>query len=274
MHNLLRFLLKYHFVLLFILFEALALTLLLQNNNYQNTRFVQFTRTLKGKFYEQGMEIEQYLRLQEKNEKLREENEYLRNFIASNLQQQPDTFRKKVDTTHNQQYYYLTARVINNSVNKQHNYITLDQGSAQGVEPEMGVISSDGIVGVVQGVSENFSTVISLLNSELRVSAELSASGYYGPLNWTGGDYRYARLMDIPLHARLSQGDTVTTSGYSAIFPEGVPIGYVEDFEEKGGRFYEVQVRLSTDFKKLNTVYVVKNLLKEEQNQLEKEVKQ
>lgn len=269
MQNLLRFLLKYHFTLLFVLLEALAFLLLLQNNNYQNTRFVEFTRNVKGSFYEQTMQVKKYLSLQEKNQQLIEENEKLRNYIAANLQSENDTFRTKADTTPEQQYSYLSARVINNSVNKQHNYMTLDRGREDGVTPEMGVISAEGIVGVIRGVSDHFSTAISLLNSELKVSAKLSDSGYFGPLNWSGGDYRYAKLGDIPLHASLSSGDTVLTSGYSAIFPEGILIGHVDTFQEKGGRFYEVDVKLSTDFKSLSNVYVVKNLLKEEQDQLE-----
>jgi rod shape-determining protein MreC len=269
MQNLLRFFLRYHFTILFILIEALALLLLLQNNNYQNTRFVDFTRNLKGNFYEQTMQVEQYLNLREKNQQLVRENEYLRNYIESNLDFQADTFRMKTDTVYDQQFYYLSARVINNSVNKMHNYITLDKGREDGVKPEMGVTSGEGVVGVVRGVSDHFSTAISLLNSELRVSAKLGKSGYYGPLNWTGRDYQYAKLMDIPLHADVNQGDSVITSGYSAIFPEGILLGYVEDYQEKGGRFYEVDVKLSTDFKKLSHVYIVKNLMREEQDSLE-----
>jgi rod shape-determining protein MreC len=257
--------------LLFILLEALAITLLIQNNNYQNTSFVRFTRNIKGKFYDQTVKIEQYLNLREKNRKLREENIQLRNFIARNLDTEVDTFRKVIDTAYNQQYYYIRSTVLNNSIFRQHNYITLDKGRSAGVKPEMGVISSEGIVGVVRGVSENFSSVISLLNSELSVSAKLKNSSYYGSFNWTGRDYRYGKLQDIPLHVDVSIGDTVITSGYSAIFPEGILVGFVEEYQEKGGRFLELTVELSTDFKKLNNVYIVKNLLKEEQKELENE---
>lgn len=271
MQSLLRFLQRYHFTLLFILFEALAITLLIQNNNYQNTSFVRFARNIKGKVYDQTVKIEQYLNLREKNRELKKENAYLRNFIAENLDNEPDTFKKKIDTTYNQQYFYIRATVINNSVNKQHNYITLDKGRAEGVKPEMGVMSSNGIVGVVRGVSQHFCSVISVLNSELSVSAKLKNSGYYGSFNWTGRDYRYGKLQDIPLHVQVNEGDTVITSGYSAIFPEGVMIGFVEDYQEKGGRFLELTVELSTDFKKLNNVYIVKNFLKEEQTELENE---
>ena len=272
MQNLLRFLLRYHFTILFILIEALAIMLLLQNNNYQNTRFVDFTRNIKGSFYDQTAKIDQYLRLREKNVRLIEENVKLRNYIISNLNTRPDTFMMQVDTTYDQQYEYLSARVINNSVHRMHNYLTLDKGAEDGVQPEMGVISAKGVVGVVRGVSDHFSTVISLLNSELRVSAKLKQSGYYGPLNWTGKDYRYAKLMDIPLHAGVEKGDTVITSGYSAIFPEGVLLGFVEGYQERGGRFYEVDVELSTDFKQLNNVYVIRNLLKKERDQLESNI--
>lgn len=271
MQSLLRFLQRYHFTLLFIILEALAIVLLIQNNNYQNTSFVRFARNIKGNFYSQTMKIEQYLNLREKNRKLKEENVSLRNFIAGNMDAEVDTFKKRIDTSYNQQYYYIRATVLNNSINKQHNYLTLDKGRAADVEPEMGVISDNGIVGVVRGVSEHFSSVISLLNSELNVSAKLKNSGYYGSFSWTGRDYRYGKLQDIPLHVQVSEGDTVITSGYSAIFPEGILVGIVDDYQEKGGRFLELNVELSTDFKKLNNVYIVKNLLKEEQKKLENE---
>ncbi|MFP4619676.1 MAG: rod shape-determining protein MreC [Bacteroidales bacterium] len=266
-----RFLQRYHFTLLFILFEAFGITLLIQNNNYQNTSFVRFTRNIKGRFYDQTVRIEQYLSLKQDNKNLKEENHQLRNFIARNLNEASDTFKKKVDTAYDQQYYYIRATVLNNSINKQYNYLTLDKGRAAGIKPEMGVISSNGVVGVVRGVSENFSSVISLLNSELSISAKLKNSGYYGSFNWTGRDYRYGILQDIPLHVQVNPGDTVVTSGYSAIFPEGILVGFVEDYQEKGGRFLELTVELSSDFKKLNNVYIVRNLLKEEQEELENE---
>jgi len=271
MQSLLRFLQRYHFILLFILLEVLAITLLIQNNNYQNTSFVSFARNIKGRFYDQTMKIEQYLNLREKNKKLKEENVFLRNFIAKNMNTEVDTFKKKIDTTSDQQYFYIRATVLNNSINKQHNYLTLDKGETAGVKPEMGVVSPNGIVGVVRGVSEHFSSVISLLNSELNISAKLKNSEYYGSFSWTGQDYRYGILQDIPLHAQVNEGDTVVTSGYSAIFPEGILVGFVEEYEEKGGRFLELTVELSTDFKKLNHVYIVENMLKEEKKELENE---
>lgn len=270
MQNLIRFLIRYHFSLLFILIEALAIFLLIQNNNYQKTKFVGFTRNIKGSFYQQSVKINNYFNLKEENEKLAKENVQLKNFIDKNLETRADSFKTVSDSLHNQQYRYIRADIINNSINKQHNYITIDKGSMDGIEREMGVISPNGIVGIISGVSKHFATVISVLNSELKISAQLKNSGHFGSLSWSGRDYRFVQLKDIPLHADINTGDTIVTSGYSAIFPEGIMIGFVEDYEERSGRFLEIEVKLSNDFKKISNVYVVKNLLKEEQQSIEK----
>ncbi len=270
MQNLIRFLIRYHFSLLFILIEALSIFLLIQNNNYQKTKFVGFTRNIKGSFYQQSVKINNYFHLKEENEKLAKENVQLKNFIEKNLETRADSFKTVSDSVYNQQYRYIRADIINNSINKQHNYITIDKGSMDGIEREMGVISPNGIVGIISGVSKHFATAISVLNSELKISAQLKNSGHFGSLSWSGRDYRFVQLKDIPLHADINTGDTIVTSGYSAIFPEGIMIGFVEDYEERSGRFLEIEVKLSNDFKKLSNVYVVKNLLKEEQQFIEK----
>ncbi len=271
MQNLLRFLLRYHFFILFIFIEFFSVFLLIANNNYQNTKFVNFTRTVSGSFHQQMNKIENYLSLRERNKLLKEENIQLRNYIEQYISTTPDNIEILEDTVYDKQFEYIGARVINNSTNKQHNYLTLDKGSESGIRPDMGVVSMNGVVGVVRGVSDHFSTVISLLNNGLRISSKHKKSGYFGSLNWEGRDYQYARLGEIPLHTDLSKGDTIVTSGYSTIFPEGFPIGFVDSWEEKGGSFYEIRVRLSTDFKKINEVYVIKNIYKEEQEKLEEE---
>jgi rod shape-determining protein MreC len=215
--------------------------------------------------------VENYLSLREKNKQLKQENIQLKNYIEQYLTTEIDSLEILEDTVYDQQFEYIGARVINNSTNKQHNYITLDRGSESGIEPDMGVVSMNGVVGVVRGVSDHFSTVISLLNNELRISSKHDKSGYFGSLSWDGRDYHYARLGEIPLHTDLSKGDTIVTSGYSTIFPEGILVGFVDSWEEKGGSFYEIKVRLSTDFKKISEVYVIKNIYKEEQEKLEEE---
>ena len=163
----------------------------------------------------------------------------------------------------------MSARVINNSVNRQFNYLTINRGKADGVEPDMGVICPEGLVGVVTSVSEHYATVISVLNREFFPNAKIKRSNYFGYIDWPGNDYRYCQLNDIPLHAIFEIGDTIVSSGYSAIFPEGVLIGIVTKSNIDKGINYSLDVKLTTDFKQLDQVTLVKNLLKQEQHQLE-----
>jgi rod shape-determining protein MreC len=161
--------------------------------------------------------------------------------------------------------------VVNNSTNRRNNFITLDKGSKQGVQINMAVITSTGVVGQVKDVSENFCTVMSMLHSRTTISSKLKKDGSYGPLTWDGKDYSNATLSDIPTHVRLTKGDTIVTSAYSLTFPENIMIGTVESYERESGKyFYTVKVKLSTDFKKLTYVYIVNNMFKEEQEALEK----
>jgi rod shape-determining protein MreC len=175
------------------------------------------------------------------------------------------------DTSSISVFHYFPARVIDNSTNKQYNYITLNKGEKDSIRPEMGVISKHGIVGIVNSVSENYASVISLLNRKFHTSAKILKNGYYGPLSWKGGSYNKALLNEIPHHVDIEVGDTIVTSGYSDYFPEGLTIGYVESFKLKDGNFYELTVKLSTDFKNLTYVQVIKNDRKEEIQVLEKE---
>jgi rod shape-determining protein MreC len=194
--------------------------------------------------------------------------------ILQNVYSSDDLFIRSVDDSiKNQKYYYTSAKVINNSVNTQHNFITINKGSENGIKPEMAVVSKDGVVGIVIAVTNNFSTVISLINKDLKISARHKISSYFGSAYWNGQNYNKAILSDIPLHAQISIGDTIVTSGYSSIFPGDVTIGYVSDYTKKGGSFYKIDIDLSVDFKKLSRVYVIDNRMKEEKNTLEEEVR-
>ena len=131
-------------------------------------------------------------------------------------------------------------------------------------------VTSEGVAGVIVGCSENYSVAMSLLNLDFKLSVRLKSNGYFGSLSWDGRDYRHAILSEIPQHVSVNVGDTVETTGYSAIFPEGLMIGTVSDFEKMGGDFYKINVPLTTDFKKLHFVDVIGNLKKTEQLELEK----
>ena len=265
MRNLLKFVIKHHIIFLFIFLEIISFYLLIQNNNFQRAKVLNAGYEAAGTFYSKYNEFVEYFQLKDENRKLADENTRLRNLLYNSYK--TDTFfvRNVNDSLRHQQYSYITAKVIHNSVNMQNNYIFIDKGRIHGIKPEMAVISPNGIVGIVKNVGENFSTVISLLNSNLRVSAKIKRNGYFGSILWDGKTYEKAVLNEIPVHIQIKKNDTIITSGYSAIFPEGILIGKMEEFSFKGGdNFWTTRVSLSTDFKKLNYVYIVNNNMKEE----------
>jgi rod shape-determining protein MreC len=274
MKSLFKFLFTYHFFILFLLLETLSVFLLIQYNVYQRAVFINAANSVRGNVYNIFHSVTQYLSLREANEQLVLENTYLRNNLKSSLYDNRVQSFHVNDTCFSQHYIYIPAQIINNSVSKQNNYITLNRGSRQGIRPDMGVICPSGVVGVVRNVSENFSLVISVLNCSLnKYSAKVERSGYFGSLSWNGRNYRFASLSEIPYHVNIHKGDTIVTTGYSVSFPEGIILGTIENFSAgEGDSFYDITVRLSTDFKALNYVYVISNLMKDEQKKIEREV--
>jgi rod shape-determining protein MreC len=214
----------------------------------------------------------QYLGLKEKNRELIDAIAKNRNYSKSAYKYNQISLIDVLDSNYIQQYKYIPTVVINNSVNKQNNYLTLNVGKNQGVDKGMAVVSPMGIVGVVKESSKNFSSVISLLNQNLRISAMIKRNGYFGSVNWDGTNYQRVILSDLPSHISIRNGDTVITSGYSTMFPKGELIGVVDEVEKsERGEFLEVKVKLSVDFKSISNVIVIRNLLQEEQLMLEKE---
>lgn len=274
MRNLFRLIAKNYFVLLFIFLEGLSLLFVFQFNPYQKSLFVNLSRQVNGFFYKELGELREYLYLKEENNKLHLENNRLRNLLEQNRELYYITPIDSVlsDTVIQRdrwEFYYIPAGVINNYVNKQFNYITLDKGSAQGVKPDMAVISHGAVVGVVAGVSHNFSTVIPLLNKNFRLGSKIARNDYFGILEWTGLNPNTARLREIPLHVDVRRGDTIVTSGFSAIFPPGLDVGVIESFKVTETNFYDIRVDLSVDFRNLTHVYVIGNMYREEQKELE-----
>ena len=248
--------------------------IIVQNNNFQRTTFINSTNAIAAKVNTFVSSVTEYINLRTTNDALSRENAALKTLL-------PDVFyidsalqHISSDTILKQQYGFMTAKVINNSTNRRNNYLTLNKGSKQGIRPEMGVICSDGIVGIVKDVSEHYSSVISFLHKDSRISARIRKTGYIGSMVWDGYDETHGTLNDIAKHVIVSKGDTIVTSSFSAIFPEGVMIGIVDDVSSTGGNnFLDISVKLSTPFGKLTYVYVVSNLFKEEQKALEEPLK-
>lgn len=270
MRNLLKLLYAYHFLLMFIALEVLCAIFLFQYNKFHRAAYATASKAISGIIYNKVNDLKIYLSLRETNEALAKENASLRNYLKINYNTF-DTSKIVVrDTLLNQLFHYQQAKVVSNSVNKQLNYITINKGLKNGIKPEMAVIGPNGVVGIIDGVTDHYANIISLLNINLKISAKLKKNNYLGSAIWEGKDYEYCTLTDIPQHVIVNIGDTIVTTGFSESFPEGVMIGTVADYNLKDGNFYHINVKLSTIFKTLNYVYVVDNLMKTEQRKLEK----
>ena len=270
MRSLFLFLWRYNFFILFLVMETFCFYLIIRNSNFHHASYVNSTNAAAAKINVGVSAVTEYINLSKANEALSRQNAAMHTLMPGSFYIDSVLKQLVVDTVHRQQYTFVTAKVINNSVNRRNNYLTLDKGGLQNIHPEMGVVCAEGIVGIVKDTSRHFSSVLSLLHKDTRISARIKKSGYVGSLVWNGFDFRHALLKDIALHVKLTKGDTVVTSSFSSIFPEGILIGTVEDFEAKeGDNFYSINVRLSTDFSNLSSVYIVENVLKEEQQALE-----
>lgn len=274
MKEIIKLILRYHFTIIFILLEIISFSLIVLHNNYQRTVFSGYTASFFGTISSIVTNIDDYLYLKVTNEKLVAENINLRNEVEElkilNRQSNADTLWKHTDST-NVDYLFIAADMINSGFNKTKNYITIDRGVSDGIHPEMAVCSSEGVVGVIEKVSRHYAKVLPLINTNLRVSAKIKKNGYYGSLQWDGDDYRYSYLNDIPFHVNAEAGDTIVTSGFSTIFPEGELIGFVESVNKETANFLTIKVKLATDFKKISDVYVISNTRKQEQQELEGE---
>ena len=275
MRNLLNFLLKYNYWLLFILLEVICFVLLFRFNNYQQSVFFTSANVVAGKVYEVSGGISSYFHLKSVNEDLLDRNMALEQQIT-NLENRLKDYRidsitmNSIRYLEQADYKIFKAHVIRNSLNQADNYITLDKGSSSGIRPEMGVVDGNGVVGIVYKASPSYSLVISVLNSKSSISCKIIGSEYFGYLKWEYGDSRYAYLKDLPRHAEFNLGDTVVTSGYSTVFPAGVMVGTVDDMSDSNdGLSYLLKIKLATDFGKLGNVRVISRNGQGEQRELE-----
>jgi rod shape-determining protein MreC len=272
MRNILQFIIGKHFVFLFVLFEIIAFILIVTYNENQRAVFLSSSSKIAGGLYENVSNIEQYFTLKKVNEELAAENAYLRSQMPFSYHISKDYYLPVGDSIAEIQYKYRTSKVVNNSVRRHFNYLTLNKGLKDGIRPDMGVLSSKGIVGIVLKCSENYSTVLSLLNPRLKISAKLKNSNFFGSVSWDTRNPNSVMLEEIPEHVKVELAEEVVTSGYSATFPEGLPIGIVEEvIHPEGESFYKIRVKLSVDFSKLSYVEVVENIYQHQQLKLEEE---
>jgi len=270
MRSLFRFLARNYFLMMFLALEVICLSLMVSFNNYQRVTFLNSSNSLFGEVYERFSTMDDYFSLGRTNARLSAENASLRKQLYARIANQEKYPINRPDTVEAPAYIFTSARVISNSANKQFNYITLNKGSRQGIKPDMGIINDQGVVGVITNVSPNYSTGLSILNKRLSIPAKISKINYFGALVWDGEHYNTADLKEIPFHIMVNVGDTIVTSGYSNVFPEGIMIGTITKFDvESGTNFYHIKVELSTNFKTLKYVEVVQNTKRAELIKLE-----
>lgn len=250
--------------------QVFCFFMMARGNRYQGSRIINSSNKAAASLYQAASNTKEYFSLKAENDILSAENAMLRSMLKSNYIKLGEKEVRKHDTVYKQQYAYIQAKVVNASVNNRSNYLTLNAGSSLGIDRDMAVFNSKGIVGIVKDVSENFASVMSILHKDTKVNCQLKRDGSFGPLVWDGSDYRYCLLTDIPTHARIKNGDTVITSELSGIFPEGIPVGTIESYERRQNEpFFTVRVKLSADLKNLNHVYVIKNRFRQEKDSLE-----
>lgn len=279
MQNLIEFLRKNVSSFLFIALIAICLYLVFSGNSYQRSVFFNSSNEVAGRVYSVTGKIQSYFGLTEENRSLLEQNlELKRQILAlrkviSDIETDStriEGYLENIDINYSD-FEFTIAKVINSSISQNNNFITIDKGKLDGIKEDMGVISHSGVVGIVTFTNDNFSIVQPILNTYTKIGCKVLGTNAYGTLVWQGEDPRYADLQDYPKYENFQKGDTVVTSGYSQMFPEGIIAGVVEDFESQtNDNFYTLKIKLSTDFATLKNVILINNSKLKEQFELEK----
>jgi len=270
MRNLFVLLLRYHALILFVVLELVSLSLVFSKNSFQRATLLSTTQEVVGTTQNSYFEVAKFFTLGKVNDSLAAEIARLK--AQTTIANTPNN-KVVVGNTEPDYYEFIPAKVIANSTHLRNNYLTLDVGAYDGVEKNMAIISSNGVIGIIKGVSGSFSSGISVLHSDFSLGARIKDLNENGIIVWDGKDKDYALLTDIPGHVDVQKGQKIEVNSYSFIFPEGTPIGEVVDFELDAGRaFYEVKVKLNDNFRNLGYVYVVKNIKISEKEKLEEEV--
>ena len=272
MQQLIYFIQKYRYFLFFLFLELIAFQLIINNLNFHNSKFINSASSITGDFYKKTNSIRDYFQLDIENKELLNENLILKNKLER-LSQKIDTvavtkiFEK---TNASQRYSYLQGRIEKNQFRNNYNFLTINLGKKDSITPEMGVINSKGIIGIVENVLHRYSRVRSILNKSSKINAKLKNSNYFGTLTWDGFDYNITQLLDIPRQAKLKVGDTIITGGMSSIFPEGIPIGSIDTIVNGVSIKRVINIKLFNDMSSLKNIYVVKDFDKQQLMNLEK----
>lgn len=271
MHNLIEFIRRHSHWLLLLVLEILSVLMLFRWGHYQASVCWSLLAEASSSVAQFRSSVTSYFGLRAENEQLTRRNAL--------LEMQLDELKNRAHSDNLQLVHpdsarvVCMARVVNNSVVRPDNFITIDKGSLHGVRPEMGVVDGVGVVGIVWHVSPHFALVLPVLNKHSNVSCRISRTGYFGTLQWDGGNPLYVWMKDVPRHSEFTLGDTVVTSGYSTVFPPGIIVGTVDDMgESEDGLSYQLKIRLATDLSRLSNVCVIDSPRRDERAALEDSV--
>lgn len=274
MRNLIEFLARQHHWFVFVLLEAISLTLLFSYNNYQSSVWFSSANVAVGRIYDWSSQLEHFFSLTKVNEELTARNIALEEKI-SDLSEKLTAVTKDSSYVKDslllpvQEMKLIPAKVVSNSIIRPDNLMTINKGSKDGVKKDMGVVCGTGVVGIVYLVSPQYSVVIPLLNTKSNISCKIENREYFGYLIWQGGATDIAYLDDIPRHARFKLNENIVTSGYSSIFPPGIKVGKIlHVYNSADGVSYRLSVKLSTNFSTLRDVSVVDNTAMKERIEL------
>nr|WP_315171071.1 rod shape-determining protein MreC [uncultured Flavobacterium sp.] len=272
MQQIFNFISRNSYRILFLLLLGISLTLTIQFHSFHRSKIISSANVISGSVYQEINDAKEYLNLKKENEDLALENAMLRSLL---FQVKDSSFMSKLDSIKGvKPSDIVVTKVIKNSYSVYENYLTLNAGKKQGIKPDMGVINSLGIVGIIDDTSENYSTVASILNKKSRINAKIKKSNHFGSLVWDGKSTGFAQLIDLPRLAAIHKGDTVVTGGQSIIFPENIDIGTINNiYIDTLTNYYTLNIKLFNDMTNLGHVYVLKSKGSEEMKNLENQRK-
>ena len=255
MQRIIYFLIRNKNFILFLTLLSISISLNFSYNEYNKSKFINSSNFIFSSLYDTKFTVSKYLNLELQNQLLFEENKNLKKILFNS-----ETPTKSFDSINSIGFEVMTASVIKNSYSKTNNFITINKGSKHGIGIDNGVISSNGVVGIIDKTTTNYSRLISILNTNFLLNAKFKNSNYFGVLSWNGKNINKVQLKDVPKQAKIKIGDTIVTGGNSLIFPKGILIGYIQSFKlDNSENYLELEVNLSTDMTNIENLYIINN---------------
>jgi rod shape-determining protein MreC len=269
MQQIFNFIFKNGYRLLFLLLLGISLTLTIQSHSFHRSKIINSANFLSGGVYDKLSQFNEYLNLKNQNDALAQENAVLKNLLFN---KKDTSIIKKLDSLKGvKPSDIIVSKVIHNSYNVYENFLTLNSGELDGVKPDMGVVNSLGIIGIIDNTSPHYATVVSVLNKKSQINAKLKKSNHFGSLIWNGKSTGFVQLVDVPRLASVRKGDTIVTGGQSVIFPENINIGTIEKvYIDNETNYYTLDIKLFNDMTNLGHVYIIKSKNSQEIINLEK----